>query len=37
VQEIVWEHLEALRRRERTFPAALRALAERLQLLEASG
>ena len=36
VQEMVWEHLEAHRRRNRPFPAALRALGERLQLLEAS-
>jgi hypothetical protein len=36
VQEIVWENMERLRRRRNALPAALRALAERLRLLEAS-
>jgi hypothetical protein len=36
VQEIVWEHLESLRRRREPPPRALRALAERLELLKAA-
>lgn len=35
VQEIVWEHLEYLRRQKSATPKALRALAERLQLIKA--
>ena len=35
VQELVWEHLESLRRRRESPPKPLRALAERLSLLKA--
>ncbi len=34
VQEIAWEHLELLRRQRKPMPKALRALAERLQLVK---
>ena len=34
VQEMAWEHLELLRRRREPMPKALRALAERLQLVK---
>jgi alpha-amylase/alpha-mannosidase (GH57 family) len=36
VQEVVWEHLERFRTRRAPLPRALRALAERLQLLGAT-
>jgi alpha-amylase/alpha-mannosidase (GH57 family) len=34
VQEVVWEHMALLRKQGKALPKALRALAERLQLLE---
>lgn len=36
VQEIVWEYMESLRRRRVPLPKALRAVAQRLQLLGAT-
>ncbi len=37
VQEIVWEHLESLRRRRQARPEALQKLAQRLELLKPPG
>jgi NAD-dependent SIR2 family protein deacetylase len=34
VQEIVWEHMEELRRQEKARPTALHTLAARLELAE---
>jgi alpha-amylase/alpha-mannosidase (GH57 family) len=37
VQEVVWEHMALLRKKGKALPKALRALAERLQLLKSEG